>query len=60
VGERWQTVELKLKAETFERALAEGFCHTARVIVSQSPRWAKVVVYDDGTGRAGSAVVRLD
>jgi VWFA-related protein len=60
VGELWQTVDLKLKSETFERVLAEGFRQTASVNVSRSARWVKVVVYDYGTGRAGSAVVRLD
>jgi hypothetical protein len=60
VGELWQTLDLRLKPETFERALGEGFRHTARVNVSQSPRWVKVVAYDYGTGRAGSAVVRLE
>jgi VWFA-related protein len=60
VGEKWMTLDLKLKDDTFARALAEGFHHAASVPVTGPVRFVKVVVYDYATGRAGSAIVRVN
>jgi VWFA-related protein len=60
VGEKWMTLDLKLKDDTFARALAEGFHHAASVPVSGPVRFVKVVVYDYATGRVGSVIARVN
>lgn len=59
VGQRWMTLDVKLKDVDFARALSEGFHLVASVPVSGTVRFVKAVVYDYATDRAGSAVVRL-
>ncbi len=56
VGEIWQTIDLKLKPETFERVLKDGLPYTARVPLTAPARWVKVVVYEPTADIAGSAV----
>ena len=59
IGQAWQTVDLKLKEETYQRLFAEGLRHTADIPVKGTARYVKVVVYDYRADRLGSAVVRL-
>ena len=58
VGELWQKLDLKLSDESFRRFQSEGATYTARVPVTATPAFVKVVVYDYqtdllGTGTAG-------
>jgi len=58
VGQVWQTVDLKLKEDTYARLLTEGLHHTADIAITGSARYVKVVVYDYLSDRLGSAIVR--
>lgn len=60
IGSRFETLNLALKDETLTRMLADGFVHSVIVPVSNIARLVKVVVYDYATGRAGSALVRIN
>lgn len=55
VGERWDKVDLRLTAETYEKALKSGFTYSARVPVKAMPRHVKVVVYDHAADLVGTA-----
>jgi hypothetical protein len=59
VGELWQTIDLKLKAETYERALKEGVPYTARVPLKAPARWVKIVVYEPTADIVGTAVSKV-
>jgi VWFA-related protein len=55
VGELWQTIDLKLKDVTHEQFQRDGLRFVARVPVTGTPKYAKVVVYDPAADRLGSA-----
>jgi hypothetical protein len=55
VGELWQTIDLKLKDVTYQQFRKDGLRFVARVPVSGTPKYAKVVVYDPAADRLGSA-----
>jgi VWFA-related protein len=59
VGESWQTIDLNLSEETFQKVIAEGLPYTQRVPVRAAPAYVKVIAYDYGSDRTGSAVVTL-
>jgi VWFA-related protein len=59
VGEIWQTAELKLSDDSYMRAAADGFKHSATLAVKAPPDYVKAVVYDPNGDVLGSAVVRL-
>jgi VWFA-related protein len=60
VGSRWETLNLDLTDQTMARVMTNGFMHSVNVPTTGTAVFVKVVVYDYATGRAGSAVVRLD
>ncbi|MBE3133221.1 MAG: VWA domain-containing protein [Acidobacteria bacterium] len=59
VGESWEKADLRLKEETYQRLLKEGFLHTTRVTLKAPARYSKVVVYDYRSDRLGSAVIKV-
>ncbi len=59
VGELRQKVELNLTPESYERIGHEGVMFSGRVDVTARPRYVKVVVYDAGADRLGSAVAEV-
>ena len=59
VGEIWQTAHLKLGEDSYQRALKEGFKHTATLAVKSPPDYVKAVVYDPNGDLLGSTVVKL-
>jgi VWFA-related protein len=59
VGESWEKAALQLKEDTYQRLLKSGFVHTTRVPLTGKARYVKAVVYDYGSDRLGSAVVRV-
>jgi VWFA-related protein len=59
VGEIWQTAELKLSDETYKRASAGGFKHSATIAVKAPPDYVKAVVYDPNGDVLGSTVLKL-
>ena len=59
VGEAWQTIDLRLKSETYERALREGVAYTARAALKAHAGWIKVVVYNPTADIVGSEVARV-
>jgi VWFA-related protein len=59
VGELWQRVDLRLPEARYQRALKEGFTHTAKVPVDVMPNYVKAIVYDPNGDVLGSTVVTL-
>jgi len=59
VGEWNQRVDLSATDATHADWLKAGIHHVARVAVSEKPRYIKVVVYDYGSDRLGSAMITV-
>ena len=59
VGQTWQTVELKLEPERYDRFVRDGFPITLRLPIRRSSSFAKVIVYDYGSDLLGTANVRV-
>jgi hypothetical protein len=59
IGERWETMDLRLTEPQYLRAVEDGFRYTVAVPVDGGPRFCKVVVYDYPSDRIGSAITRL-
>jgi hypothetical protein len=59
VGESWEKAALQLRDDTYRRLLKSGFVHTIRIPLTGKVRYVKAVVYDYGSDRLGSAVVRV-
>lgn len=59
VGEAWQKMDLRLKADTYQRLLKEGIAYKMEMPVKGMPRYVKVVVYDYRGDLTGSAVSRV-
>jgi VWFA-related protein len=59
VGEAWEKANFRLKDETYQRMVKEGFVHRARVPVKGRVRYVKVVVYDYASDRLGSVVLKM-
>jgi VWFA-related protein len=59
VGETWQTAELTLSDESYTRAIAEGFKHSATIPVKGPADYIKAVVYDPQGDVVGSTVFKL-
>lgn len=57
VGQTWQTVDLNLGDDTYQRMLAQGLTYTQRVPVHGDPKYAKVIAYDYAGDRTGTALV---
>lgn len=57
LGEHWQTVNLDLTDENYQKFLAEGASFTQRIPIQGSLRYVKVIAYDYAADRAGTAVV---
>ena len=58
-GQKWETLDLKLKNDTLAVALKDGLTHVVTVPVSTRVRTVKAVVFDPATNRAGAGVVQL-
>ena len=59
VGELWQTLDLRLKPDSYERSLKEGVPYRARVALKARARWIKVVAYNPTADVVGTAVARV-
>jgi len=59
VGQTWQTIDLKLEPERYERFLRDGIPISLRVPIRRSSKNAKIVVYDYGSDLMGSAFVSV-
>jgi VWFA-related protein len=59
VGELWQKTDLKLRDETYQRSLKDGYVHTATVTIGAPPKYVKAVVYDPNGDVVGSAIVEV-
>jgi VWFA-related protein len=59
VGQIWKKMDFKLTDETYQRIRSAGLTYSTEVVVTESPRFVKVVVYDYGADRVGSAIVRV-
>jgi hypothetical protein len=59
VGQTWQTVELTIEPERYDRYVREGFPVALRLPIRRSATRAKVVVYDYGSDLLGSKIVRV-
>jgi len=59
VGQTWQTVELKLEPERYDRFVRDGFPITLRLPIRRSSSYAKVIVYDYGSDLLGTANVKV-
>lgn len=60
LGERWQTIDLSLPDETYQKALVQGVGYSLTLPVSAMPRHVKVIVYDQAGDRLGSAPATLE
>jgi hypothetical protein len=59
VGQRWITLDLRLKDETLAAARANGLVQRVEVPVTGGARYVKAVVYDYASTRAGAAVAEV-
>ncbi|MGH9311835.1 MAG: VWA domain-containing protein [Vicinamibacterales bacterium] len=59
VCELWQTVDLKLKDESYQKFLKEGASYTVRIPLTGPLAYVKVVVYDYAADLVGTAVAKL-
>jgi hypothetical protein len=59
VGESWEKASFRLKDETYQRLLKEGYLYTTRVPLKGRARFVKVVVYDYASDRLGTAVLTV-
>jgi hypothetical protein len=59
VGELSQSVDFKLKEEAYQQFRRDGASFTGRVPVTAAPKYVRVVAYDAGSDRLGSAFVEL-
>ena len=59
LGDEWQTMDLTLTEETYQRMMRDGIALTARIPLKGDVRYVKVVVYDRGADLVGSVVTKL-
>jgi ribosomal protein L25 (general stress protein Ctc) len=59
VGELKESIDVDLSEEDYKQALANGLRYTMRVPISADAAFAKVIVYDFATDRAGTAMVKI-
>jgi hypothetical protein len=58
IGETLKKIDLKLKEQTYQTFLKEGGAFNARIPVTGEAKFVKVIVYDYGADRLGSAIWR--
>jgi len=58
VGQSWNTVDVQMTPDAWNRFMASGLTFTGRVAVSAEARFVKVIVYDYAADLLGSMVVR--
>ena len=58
IGQSWNTVDLNVTPDAFERLKTNGLKIDGRVAVKAAARFVKVVVYDPGSDLLGSAIVK--
>jgi hypothetical protein len=58
VCELWQTVDLKLRDESYQKFLREGASYTVRIPLTGPLAYVKVVVYDYAADLVGTAVAK--
>jgi VWFA-related protein len=59
VGQSQNTMDLKLKDETYQRYMREGIPFTVNMPVAAQPKYVKVIVYDYAADLVGSTNVKL-
>ena len=59
IGDTGQHVDLSAPEATYQQWLQTGIRRTIRVPTSEPPKYVKVVVYDYGSDRVGSAMVTI-
>jgi VWFA-related protein len=59
IGQWNRRLDIKADAETYDGWLKTGIRQTARVAVPAKPKFIKVVVYDYGSDRLGSAMMSI-
>jgi VWFA-related protein len=59
LGDDWQTIDMDLEEETYQKVVREGFPFSISVPTTTSRQLAKIVVYDFGSDKVGSVVTRL-
>jgi hypothetical protein len=59
VGDEGEHVDLDVPEATYQQWLQAGLRRTIRVPVSDAPKYVKIVVYDYGSDRVGSAMVTV-
>jgi len=59
VGELKESIDLDLSEEEYQQAVTKGLRYTLRVPISADAAFAKVIVYDFATDRAGTAMVKI-
>jgi Ca-activated chloride channel homolog len=59
LGSEWRTLEGQLSDETYNRVLQTGIPFSITVPIKAENRMLKIVVYDEGSDKVGSKLVRL-
>lgn len=59
LGQAWNTVELEMTEEAYQRFMQKGMRYDARVVVTGQARYVKVVAYDYAADIVGSAITRV-
>jgi hypothetical protein len=59
LGSEWRSIEGQLSDETYERVLKTGISFSALIPLKAENQRLKVVVYDEGSDKVGSKLVRL-
>jgi VWFA-related protein len=59
VGQAWQTIDLKLKDEAYQRFMQEGAAYIARVPLTGEPKFVKAILYDYSADLLGSVVAKV-
>jgi len=59
VGDAGEHIDINAPEATYQQWLQTGMRRTIRVPVSEAPKYVKVVIYDYGSDRVGSAMVTV-
>jgi len=59
VGETWETLDFRLRDDSYARLAREPLVYTARLRTAVPPRHVKAVVYDYAADRLGTATARI-
>jgi VWFA-related protein len=59
LGNNWRMIEGMLSEETYNKTQKAGLAFSAEVPIKAPNQVLKVIIYDEGSGKVGSKVVRL-